>query len=480
MAASFYFYDLETTGVNARTGRIMQFAGQRTDLHLKPIAEPDDMFIKLNEDVLPEPDAVLITGITPQKTLTDGITEAAFLRYFHEQVAVPDTIFVGFNNVRFDDEFIRFTNYRNFYDAYEWSWKNGCSRWDMLDVVRMTRALRPEGIEWPFDTAGKPSNRLELLTSVNKLDHIDAHNALSDVNATIAVARLIYNKQQRLFEYLLKMRDKKEVATLVRSDQPFVYSSGKYPSVYHKTTVVTTLGEHPGKQGVLVYDLRTSPADIARMSPAELALAWRTRYEDETKRFPVKTLQLNRCPAIAPLGVLDDAAKTNIKIDMQQIEDNRKALAEHPKFYGNLLAALKLMDKQLQGSLVTAEQEVDSMLYDGFFADQDRTAMSVVRAADRDEVGSLDLTFQDDRLNKLLPLYKARNFPDLLTGEERTVWEAFRQQKLLGGGGNSPASRYFKRLGELAERKNLSSEDQYLLQELQLYGESILPIPDEI
>ncbi len=476
MSASFYFYDLETSGINARSSRIMQFAGQRTDMNLKPMGEPDNILIRLTDDILPEPDAILITGITPQATRADGITEAEFLKYLTGEIALPDTIFVGFNNVRFDDEFMRFTHYRNFYDAYEWSWKDGRSRWDILDVIRMTRALRPDGIEWPFAPDGKPSNRLELLTSINKLEHEHAHDALSDVNATIAVARMIQNKQPKLFDYLLQARNKNVGKELAESGQPFVYSSGKYANVYQKTTVVVSLGEHPGKQGVLVYDLRTDPSDIGHMTSAEIAARWRERVEDETKRFPVKTMQFNRCPAVAPMGVLDKASQERVQIDIKVIENNRKKLAEMTDLRGKLLDALKIMDKQQQASFITDQQDVDGQLYDGFFGDQDRTAMSVVRAAEPGDIGSVE--FQDPRLKELLPLYKARNFMNDLTDEEREAWEAFRTQRLMSGGDKSLAAKFFNRLGELAERPNLSAQEQYLLEELQLYGQSILPMPE--
>src|SRR3954451_6528569 len=120
MAASFFFYDLETSGFDPRSARIMQFAGQRTDMDLKPIGEPVNVLIKLTPDVVPSPDAILITGITPQQTLADGLTEAEFMKLFYDEAVRPDTVFVGFNNIRFDDEFMRFMHYRNFYDAYEW------------------------------------------------------------------------------------------------------------------------------------------------------------------------------------------------------------------------------------------------------------------------------------------------------------------------------------------------------------------------
>ena len=229
MTTSFYFYDLETSGINPREARIMQFAGQRTDMNLNPIGDPHNVLIRLSDDVVPEPDAILITGITPQQTISEGVHEAEFLKIFHDEIAIPGTIFVGYNSVRFDDEFMRFLNYRNFYDPYEWQYTDGKSRWDLLDVVRMTRALRPEGIEWPVDSKGSPTNRLELLTKVNGIAHEAAHDALSDVYAVIELSRLIKQKQPKLFEYLLKLRDKKAVAALAEEGQPFLYTSGKYP-----------------------------------------------------------------------------------------------------------------------------------------------------------------------------------------------------------------------------------------------------------
>lgn len=475
MAKTFYFYDLETSGIKPQSSRIMQFAGQRTTLTLEPIGEPDNILIKLTDDVLPDPDAILVTGITPQSTLSEGITEAEFLKYFYENIAVSDTIFVGFNNVRFDDEFIRYLNYRNFYDPYEWCWKDGRSRWDVLDLVRMTRALRPAGIEWPYAPDGKPSNALGLLTSLNKLTHENAHDALSDVLATINVARLIRNKQTKLFDYLLGMRDKQAVKELVIAGKPFIYTSGKYPSKYEKTTAVCNIGEHTGKQGYLVFDLRYNPDELADKTAEELAVMWQERHEDETKRFPIKTLQLNRCPAVAPKTVIDKLTAERLSLDLGEIEMNLSKLKKQTDLYERCSKALEIMDKQRQIEFFSNDQDVDSQLYEGFFGDEDRNKMAVVRAADKSTIANLDMTFSDDRLNKLLPLYKARNFPSTLSDEERKKWEEFRRNKIIGAKEKSPISRYFVRIGELAQRKGIDSKTEYLLQELQLYGETVFP-----
>lgn len=475
MTTSFYFYDLETSGVNPREARIMQFAGQRTDMDLNPIGEPHNVLIRLSDDVVPEPDAILITGITPQQTISEGIHEAEFLKLFHEEAAIPGTIFVGYNSVRFDDEFMRFLHYRNFYDPYEWQYTDNKSRWDLLDVVRMTRALRPDGIEWPVDSKGKPTNRLELLTKVNNISHIGAHDALSDVNAVVDLARLIRQKQPDLFEYLLKLRDKKAVAALVEKGQPFIYSSGKYPSEFEKTTAVVSIAKHPKRQGVLVYDLRHDPTPFIKMSVAELAEAWRWKRDDPSPRLPIKTMQYNRCPAVAPLGVLDENSKKRLQLSLKTIESNLKKL-KTAELVPKVLEALEILDKQQQTSLLQDELDVDARLYDNFFSDTDKTNSRVVRAADANELSSLQLEFKDDRLEALLPLYKARNFPKTLTDEERVNWEQFRQRKLLGGKQNSRLARFFNRLAELAEQTNLSQRDQYLLEELQLYGQSIVPV----
>lgn len=308
MSQTLFFYDLETSGFNPRSDRIMQFGGQRTDLELKPIGKAYRHFIKLTPDVVPSPDAILVTGITPQQTISEGLSEKDFLELFYEEIAIPDTIFVGFNNIRFDDEFIRFLNYRNFYDAYEWHWADGKSRWDLLDVVRMTRALRPEGIKWPMDSKGQASNQLTLLSSINNLPHDNAHDALSDVMASLHLAQLLKLKQPKLFEFMLEHRDKQKVAALVQSGKPFVYTSGKYSSEFEKTTIVSRLVDHPNKNGALVYDLHYDPGPFFSLKPDELAEMWKHYCHERPcphPRLPVKTLQFNRCPAVAPLSVFD-------------------------------------------------------------------------------------------------------------------------------------------------------------------------------
>lgn len=470
MAKTFFFYDLETSGLNPRQDRIMQFAGQRTDLDLNPIGEPVNELIMMTDDTLPSPDALMVTGITPQKTLEEGYSEAEFVRKLVNDYFTPDTIVVGFNNLRFDDEFIRAFLWRNFHDAYEWSWKDGRSRWDILDVVRMTRALRPEGIEWPVDDKGQATNRLELLTKLNGVDHYKAHDALSDVFATIEVAKLIKQKQPQLFDYLLKMRDKKEVMKLVNLEdkKPFVYTSGRYDNEWQKTTIAWPIAPAPNSN-VLVYDLRHDPTDFIKLSEKELAekvfASWEQRQAEDFVKLPVKPLQYNRCPAVAPLGVLEqNEGWQKVGLTSETVEKHIKILLAHPEFAEKLRT---IFERKRE---FPVETDPEGQLYDGFLNDQDRLRVETVRNASERELADFHPEFADERLPGLLLHYKARNLPKTLSDSEMTEWEAWRKEHLLAAFGP-----FAKRLNNLV-KGDLDDEKQYILQELQLWAESIMPL----
>lgn len=379
-------------------------------MELEPIGEPVNILVKMTDDALPSPGAINVTGITPQATLMDGVSEAEFCRFVTEEVFVPGTVAVGYNTVRFDDEFMRACLWRNFYDPYEWEWKDGRSRWDMLDVVRLTRALRPEGIEWPFTEDGKPTNRLELLTKLNGVEHEHAHDALSDVYATIAVARLIREKQPKLFDYLYRMREKREVQKLVnlQDPKPVVYASGRYANEFNKTTVVVPIA--PGRNGnVLVYDLRYNLNEI-----------------DEEKTYPiVKELCYNKCPAVAPLAVLDSGdGWRKIGLDKATVEENLRVLMAHPEF------AERMRTEHEERPEFPPSLEPEAALYDGFLNDSDRIKVAAVRNADASRLADFHPDFHDPRLPELLLHYKGRNFPQSLSESEATKYEEYRRARL--------------------------------------------------
>lgn len=426
---TFFFYDLETSGLKAREDRIMQFAGQRTDEDLNLIGEPVNILVKMTDDALPSPLAINVTGITPQATLMDGLCEADFCRYVIDEIFTPNTVALGYNTVRFDDEFMRACLWRNFYDPYEWEWKDGRSRWDILDVVRLTRALRPEGIEWPFTEEGKATNRLELLTKMNGLSHEHAHDALSDVYATIAVAGLIREKQPKLFDFLYKMRDKKQVRELVNLEnkQPFVYASGRYASEYNKVTVAFPLA--PGRNGnVLVYDLRYNLDELLARNVwgGDDDLVMSDSASSKKSFFPiVKELCYNKCPAVAPIGVLgSDGGWEKIGLTHETIERNLQALLKHPEFAEQMRTELENRPE------FPPAVEPEAALYDGFLSDSDRVKVAAVRNADVNRLADFHPDFHDPRLPELLLHYKGRNYPESLSEKETEQYTKYRMARL--------------------------------------------------
>jgi exodeoxyribonuclease-1 len=468
MANTFFFYDLETSGLDPRQARIMQFAGIRTDMDLNVIGEPYNVLVKLGEDTLPSPEALMVTGITPQQTHMDGVSETEFARLLTTEICTEGTVMTGFNNIRFDDEFIRYHLWRNFHDPYEWCWKDGRSRWDLLDVVRMTRALRPEGIVWPV-VDGKATNRLELLTKENGIDHFKAHDALSDVEALIAVTRLVKEKQPQLYEYLFKLRDKNEVKKVVdlENRRPFVYSSGRYDAEHHKTTVAFPLVG--GKNGnVIVYDLRHDPADFLGLSHDELVkkmyASWEERQAEDFKKLPLKELQYNRAPAVAPLGVLEqENGWENIHLNKEVVERHLKTLRANPQFTDTV----RLLFEARPAFKKAADPE--AQLYDGFVKDRDRLRIETVRNATERELAGFRPEFVDSRLSPLFLRYKARNFPKSLDEDEAREWEMWRNGRIAGQLPRFMTS--LQRLGATVTDK----DRQFVLQELQLWAETVMP-----
>ena len=434
MDKTFFFYDLETSGLNQRADRIMQFAGQRTTMELEPVGEPVNILVKMTPDALPNPGAIMVTKITPQKTLEEGVSEAEFCQTVMDEIFVPGTVALGF-----DDEFMRAMLWRNFYDPYEWEWKDERSRWDMLDVVRLTRALRPEGINWPVREDGKPTNRLELLTKINGLEHAHAHDALSDVYATIAVARMIRDKQPKLFEYLFQMRNKNDVKKLINLEdkRPFVYASGRYSAEFNNATVAIPLTS--GRNGnILVYDLRYNLEDLEEFYPV------------------VKELCFNKCPAVAPMSVLDvNDGWAKIGLTPEQVNSNLRVLLEHPEFAERMRS-----DYENRPEFPKAP-EPEMALYDGFLNDRDRVKVAAVRNADANRLADFHPDFDDERLPELLLHYKGRNFPETLSEYENEKWEKYRRARLE------------RQLPKFLEGLEMVKDD-FVKEELRLYLESLV------
>ncbi|MEQ9842710.1 exodeoxyribonuclease I [Pectobacterium brasiliense] len=419
---TFFIHDYETFGKHPARDRPAQFAGVRTDMDFNIIGEPLVIYCRPADDYLPEPEAVMITGITPQVALAKGVNEAEFARQIHEAFSVPGTCIMGYNNIRFDDEVSRNIFYRNFYDPYAYSWQNGNSRWDLLDALRACYALRPEGIVWPENDDGLPSFRLEHLTKANGISHEQAHDAMSDVYATIAMAKLFKQAQPKLFEYLFPLRNKNKISALIDIPQmkPLVHVSGMFGAARSNTSWVVPLAWHPdNRNAVIMCDLAGDMTPLLELDSAALRERLYTRrdaLEADQSAVPLKLVHINKCPVLAPANTLRPEDAERLGIDRQRCLDNLALLRN------NASVREKVVELFAEAPTFAASDDVDLRLYDGFFGDADRMAMKIIQETAPQNLPALDLTFADNRLEPLLFRYRARNFPGTLDDREQQRW----------------------------------------------------------
>ncbi|MBV4542234.1 exodeoxyribonuclease I [Pseudomonas vlassakiae] len=427
MTSSIFWHDYETTGINPRCDRPLQVAGVRTDFELNEIEEPINLYCRPSDDILPHPAACLVTGITPEQLARQGLCEAEFMTRVHAQLARPGTCSAGYNTLRFDDEVTRYSLYRNFFDPYAREWQGGNSRWDLIDVVRTAYALRPEGIVWPQQD-GRTSLRLELLSQANGIDHGHAHEALSDVRATIALARLIRQKQPKLYEWLFQLRSKHKVMEQICLLQPMVHISGRFSAARNYLGVVLPLAWHPrNRNALIVCDLHQETLPLIRESAEVLRERLYTRHEELSEGqlpVPLKLVQINRCPVVAPLSVLRPADQQRLGIDLPLLQSRAEQLAKQQALWQDKLEFIYGQED------FAAVEDPEQQLYAGFVGDRDRRLCEQVRTLDPAQLAHGHWMFDDPRLPELLFRYRARNFPETLNSEERQRWYGFCQQRL--------------------------------------------------
>lgn len=467
---TFYFHDYETFGKNPALDRPSQFAGVRTDADFNIIEEPLVIYCRPSDDYLPEPEAVMITGITPQLALAKGVSEAEFTAQIHQAFSVPATCILGYNNIRFDDEVSRNILYRNFYDPYAYSWQNGNSRWDLLDVMRTCYALRPEGINWPENEDGFPSFRLEHLTRANGIEHENAHDAMADVYATIAMAKLVKKAQPKLFNYLLEHRNKHKINALIDipAMTPLVHVSGMFGAARGNTSWVSPLAWHPeNKNAVIFCDLAGDMAPLLELDVEQMRERLYTRrdaLENGQSPVPIKLIHINKCPVLAPAKTLLPENAARLDIDRQRCLQNLQLLQQNPQVREKVVALFA------EAAPFKSSEDVDARLYDGFFSDADRATMKIIQQTKPENLPALDLIFNDSRLETLLFRFRARNYPATLDDNEQRSWQAHRQEKLNA----ERVQSYILQLESLCNLHEDDAEKMTLLKALFDYGKQLV------
>ncbi len=477
-----FWHDYETWGVNPRQDRAAQFAGIRTNLDLDPIGDPLMFYCKPTTDFLPHPDAVRITGITPQLAHQKGLIEADFFGRIQEIFSVPGTCGAGYNSIRFDDEVTRFGFYRNFIDPYAREWQNGNNRWDILDLVRMTYALRPEGINWPTrqDDNGVEvaSFRLEHLTEANGIEQAGAHDALVDVKATIDITRLIKKCQPKLYDYYFNLRIKSNVAPLLNTHvelaerKTLLHISGMFPASQGCLSPIIPLLVHPvNKNEILCYDLRYDPNAMLNMSVDEIIenlYKPKVKRDDSHQHIALKGIHINKSPAVAPISTLTDERAKHWGIDWQEIEEHRQKLVSDPTIICRL-------EEMCSRKRETSDCDADANLYGGFISNEDRKLCNQVLASSPEKLSQWSPDFKSSRLQTLYPRYRARNWPETLNETEQQQWRAFCQARIVDGEYDCPltAAQFQQRLEELA-LEELTEREQQALNQLVIWVQGFL------
>ena len=475
---TFLWHDYETFGTVPRRDRPAQFAAIRTDSELNEVGEPLMLYCQPAPDFLPNPGSCLITGITPQICLERGVPEHKFAAQIERAFAQPSTIGVGYNTIRFDDEVTRFLFWRNLIDPYAREWQNDCGRWDLLDVVRLTYALRPEGIEWPKKEDGSPSFKLEDLARANGLLHEAAHDALSDVRATIALARLIRDRQPKLFDFALGLRKKERVAAELGlpaapgNTRPFLHVSGMFPVERGCLAVMWPLASHPtNRNELLAWDLSLDPSELGALDAATIRERLFTRTADLAEgvtRLPIKSVHLNKSPmVVGNLKTLSTAMAQRWGIDVGQALRHAELALGLPD-----MSAIwpEVFARPKEGT-----PDVDEDLYGGFVGNGDRRRLDHLRSLSPAELARARSGFDDARLEELLFRYRARNFPETLSEEEVERWEQHRVARLLEGeGGARNVDAYFAEIDQLAQGAE-DERTEAILSQLYDYAEAIAP-----
>ena len=516
---TFLWHDYETFGINPRVDRPAQFAAIRTDADLNVIGEPIMLYCQPAADYIPDPASCLITGITPQVCLERGIPEHEFAAQIEAALSEPGTIGVGYNTIRFDDEFTRFMLWRNLRDPYAREWQNNCGRWDLMDVVRTAYALRPDGINWPLKdisaeelasmaakeiknttnniaaqaintptigentfkntvlTLQKPSFKLEDLTKANGLAHEAAHDALSDVQATIDLARLIKKTNPKLFDFCLSLHKKDRVAaelglpTTLQNARPFLHISGMFPSEKGCIAIMFPLAMHPtNKNEMIAWDLAHDPSELALLKPDEVRLRLFTKASElpaGMTRLPIKTIHLNKSPmVISSLKTLSPemAQKWGINIAAQM--QNAEKATVLPDM--SALWPVIFQRPASNNDLV----DVDADLYGGFVGNNDRRRLTQLLSMHPERLAEARTGFDDERLEELVFRYKARNFPEILTDDEQEQWQEHCADRMLQGeGGVRSVERFYAEVNALALTAN--ERGKAVLTDLVDYVESL-------
>jgi len=405
---NYLFYDLETTGTDQYFDQILQFAAVKTDSDFNQIGEPVNILCQPRRDIVPSPTAYKTTCIDIEELQDKGITEHELSQKIHELfVGEKNLCIVGYNSKSFDDRRIQTLFYRNLFDPYKWSWDNGNSRLDIYDMVKLAYAFsdRVPGITWP-EVEGKVSLKLEELTEANDLSHESAHDALSDVYATINIAKLIREKNSKLFDHLLGLRDKQKVRKLIRPEKKFFHCSSFYGSENKYLSIQELIFNHPVNNNTLIcWNLSVDPFPTLTASPKEVRHNLYSKKEERSYEVGFTEIKVNQCPLIVPYS-----SSIETTIDKSRCDDYSKMINT------NRQKLRRIVSEVYKGDMPV--RDVDASLYAGNFFDDRKREQGAIELFMKDASNS-EIKWLTERFRELYARLRWRNYPDKLSITEK-------------------------------------------------------------
>jgi exodeoxyribonuclease-1 len=340
--------------------------------------------------------------------------------------------------------------------------------------------LRPDGINWPLNDEGNPSTKLEHLTAANNIEH-NAHDALADVKATIAIAKLIKKSNSKLYDYALKSRSKDSIKKMlgvsgnrIKNPKPLLYISSVFSSKRNCISIVLPIAvDAERKNNIIVVDLLS---DITPLLELESSRAIRERVfipkekllEGES-RVPLHCVSANKCPIFVGLEVLKKEDIIRLGLDLSYCKENLKLLQSRDD--------IEIVARHVYGPYKDIERDPELAIYDRFLADEDKAILPDIRGSDPEELKYFQ--FEDPRMPELMFRYRARNFPKTLSEKELIKWEEYRYNRLTNSieikknQDSLTFETYFAELDERLQSVDLTPYERKILQKLQQYGKKL-------
>lgn len=457
--STFLFYDYETFGIHTSLDKPAQFACIRTDTDFNVIEDPQCFYCYSSDDYLPDPCSVLITRITPQYTQKHGTNEYIFSKKIFNIFKQSNTCIVGYNNINFDDEITRNIFYRNFFDPYEWCWKNGNSRWDILPLLRACYALRPKGIKWPKNNLGLVSFKLSDLTKINNIVHLNAHDAMADVYATIAITKLIKKMQPKLFSFFFRNRNKKELYKLInlKKFEPMVYISNHFGAVRYNLSCILPIAWHKNNSNVLIaIDLFK---DVERLILLCQKISFDNNFIKNLFNLGIVLLHLNRCPMLAPIQSIRVEDYRRLDLDVFLYNSKINFLKKNSNFFEKIKVIFSKKND------FSTSSNVDLQIYNAFFDVHDKKIIEIIRNTSPFLLKKINCNFHDIRLKTLFFRYRARNFLETLNKNEKKLWFKYCLNVLKP----SVLNEYIDKIKDLLKQNSLNKKNIILLNSILVY-----------